>query len=349
MAGGLAGEFGTLPVLGGGMTQLIFFRAMQGLGGGALFTTAFAIIAELYPPRERAKFSGLFGSIFGLASVFGPVIGGFFTDHGTVVLFGHVVAGWRWVFYVNVPFALRRRGDDPDQDADRAAQGPGRIDWLGAGLLVTGFVPLLLAVTWGGREYAWDLAAMVLGLFALALRRWPPSSSWSGGCATRSCRSTCSATAPSRPPTRASFVYSMAFMGTSAFLPLFMQVGQGVAATNSGFTMLPLMVGMIASSTLSGQLVTRTGRYKPFMIGRRRRAAGRRGLALTFIGPDTSTLDLAVAAVAGGRRPRARPEPVQPGGPERRAAAPAGRGDQLRRSSSARSARPWAWRFSGRC
>ncbi|MFA5601815.1 MAG: MFS transporter, partial [Phenylobacterium sp.] len=100
---GLAGEFGDLPLIGGGMPQLIAARALQGIGGGGLFTTAFAIIADLYAPRERAKFSGLFGSVFGVSSVFGPVIGGFFTDHGTVSFAGHVIEGWRWVFYVNVP------------------------------------------------------------------------------------------------------------------------------------------------------------------------------------------------------------------------------------------------------
>jgi MFS family permease len=165
---GLAGEFGTLPILGGGMTQLIAFRALQGLGGGALFTTAFAIIAELYPPRERAKFSGLFGSIFGLASVFGPVIGGFFTDHGTVTLFGQVIAGWRWVFYVNVPFALVAVAMILLKMPTVPPRGKGRIDWLGAGLIVSAFVPLLLAVTWGGREYAWG-SVMVLGLFGVSV------------------------------------------------------------------------------------------------------------------------------------------------------------------------------------
>ena len=92
---GLSGEFGDLPLIGGGMTQLITFRAIQGMGGGALFTTAFAILADLFAPRERAKFSGLFGSVFGISSIFGPVVGGFFTDHGTVTIAGHLIAGWR--------------------------------------------------------------------------------------------------------------------------------------------------------------------------------------------------------------------------------------------------------------
>jgi MFS family permease len=103
---GLAGEFGELPLLGGGMTQLIWFRVIQGLGGGALFTTAFAIIADMFPPRERGKFAGLFGAVFGLASAVGPLIGGYFTDHGSVTIGGLYVAGWRWVFYLNIPLAL---------------------------------------------------------------------------------------------------------------------------------------------------------------------------------------------------------------------------------------------------
>src|SRR6201989_2493526 len=99
---GLSGEFGSLPLIGGGMVQLIVFRALQGIGGGARFTPAFAIIGDLYPPRERGKIGGMFGAVFGLSSTIGPLIGGYFTDHGTITLAGHVVAGWRWVFYINL-------------------------------------------------------------------------------------------------------------------------------------------------------------------------------------------------------------------------------------------------------
>jgi MFS family permease len=152
---GLAGEFGDLPLIGGGMTQLITARALQGIGGGALFTIAFAIIADLYAPRERAKFSGLFGSVFGVASIFGPVIGGFFTDHGTFAVAGHVVEGWRWVFYVNVPFALAAVAMITLKMPALPPRGEGRIDYAGAALIVVGFTALLLAITWGGREYAW--------------------------------------------------------------------------------------------------------------------------------------------------------------------------------------------------
>jgi MFS family permease len=287
---GLSGEFGHLPILGGGMTQLIAFRALQGLGGGALFTTAFAIIAELYPPRERAKFSGLFGSIFGVSSVFGPVIGGFFTDHGTVRLFGYLIQGWRWVFYVNVPFALAAVAMILTKMPAMPPHGRGKIDYLGAVLMISAFVPLLLAVTWGGRDYPWA-SPQVLGLFALALV------SLAGFLVVeRTVRDPILPLGLFGNPTfvtanAASFAYAMAYMGTTAFLPLFMQVGQGVPATRSGLIMLALMFGMISSSAVCGQLVTRVGKLKPFML-----AGGLLLIAgvtsLCFIGPDTSTQGL---------------------------------------------------------
>src|ERR1700749_2580369 len=162
---GLAGEFGDLPLLGGGMIQLIVFRAVQGLGGGALFTTAFAIIADLFPPRERGKFAGLFGSVFGLASAIGPLIGGYFTDHGTVTLAGHVVAGWRWVFYLNLPVGLVALFMVIARMPKLSHASKGKVDYLGALLIVTAGVTLLLALTFGGQKYAW-VSPQVLGLFA---------------------------------------------------------------------------------------------------------------------------------------------------------------------------------------
>src|SRR3954467_13139477 len=157
---GLAGEFGDLPLLGGGMIQLIGFRAIQGLGGGALFTTAFAIVADLFPPRERGKFAGLFGASFGVASVLGPVIGGFFTDLGTTWLFGVPIAGWRWVFYTNLPLSLLSLFMIIAKMPKLTHRAPGRIDILGAALIVVTFVPLLLALSWGGRDYPWNSHAI---------------------------------------------------------------------------------------------------------------------------------------------------------------------------------------------
>jgi EmrB/QacA subfamily drug resistance transporter len=295
---GLSGEFGDLPLLGGGMTQLIVFRALQGLGGGALFTTAFAIIADLYAPLERAKFSGLFSAVFGISSVFGPVIGGFFTDHGTVNLFGHVIQGWRWVFYVNVPFALAAVGMIIAKMPALPHRGGGGIDYAGAILIIVAFVPLLLAITWGGRDYAWG-SPLILGLFALAA-----ASLTAFIFVERIVRN------PIIPldifgnrtfatANGASFLYSMVFMGVTSFLPLYMQVGQGVPATRSGLTMLCLMVGMTASTAICGQLVTRTGRYKPFMIGGGVFLLIGVGL-MCFIGPDTSSVDLGLRLLVMG-------------------------------------------------
>ncbi len=262
---GLAGEFGTLPVIGGGMTQLIVFRGLQGVGGGALFTSAFAVIADLYPPRERGKLSGYFGAVFGLASVVGPLIGGFLTQHGTTHLGGVTIAGWRWVFYVNLPLsALALFMIIARTPSLRAGRG-GKIDLLGAALVVAAFVPLLLALSWGGHQYAWGSAtiltllattAVSLALFVLVELKAPEpllpldlfrNKVFSLG-------------------NGAAFVISMAFFGAITFVPLYLQLGIGVSATTSGMVLLPMMFGLILSSTVSGRLVTRLGRYKPMML-----------------------------------------------------------------------------------
>jgi EmrB/QacA subfamily drug resistance transporter len=264
---GLSGEFGDLPVLGGGMTQLIVFRAVQGLGGGALFTTAFAIIADLFPPRERGKFAGLFGSVFGLASAVGPLIGGYFTDHGTVTLLGHVVAGWRWVFYLNLPLGLAALFMVLARMPVLSHASKGRVDYAGAALIVAAGVTLLLALTFGGQKYPWG-SPQVLGLFAafaiatgllIVVERKVAEPmlhlelfrnkvfAWAN---------------------IAGFFSSMSFLSALAFLPLLIQLGQGVNATASGLTTLPLMAGLIVTATLAGRLVARTGRYKlPMLAG----------------------------------------------------------------------------------
>jgi EmrB/QacA subfamily drug resistance transporter len=262
---GLAGEFGDLPVVGGGMVQLIVCRAIQGIGSGALFSGAFAVIADLYPPRERGRVMGLFVGVFSIASVAGPTIGGFFTDHGTMELFGHTVAGWRWVFYVNLPlglvslfliiFKMKRTN---------VATG-GRVDYWGAFFLVTAFVPLLLALTWGGNKFAWDSLqiAELLAVATIALIVFVAVES--------------RVSDPIMPlsllrnrvfaiTNSAAFVISMAFFGVVMFMPLYMQLVLGVSATKSGFAMLPLMMGIMSTAVLSGRIVRKTGKYKSIMI-----------------------------------------------------------------------------------
>lgn len=288
---GLSGEFGDLPVLGGGMMQLIVFRAIQGLGGGALMTCTFAIIADLFAPRERGRLFGVFGSVFGLATVIGPFIGGFFTDHGTVTLLNHEVAGWRWVFYVNLPLGLVALFMIVYRMPALRPGGGGRVDYVGAALIVLTFTPLLLALSLGGTSYPWD-SPRIVGLLALSALSFVIFL-WAE-------RRTTDAILPLhlfrikafRVGVLASFVVSMAFLGIVMFMPLYMQVVQGINATQSGVALLPLMGGLIVSSITCGRLVTRTGRYKPFMIG------GGITLAigvvlLTHIDADTTSRDLA--------------------------------------------------------
>lgn len=288
---GLAGEFGDLPLLGSGMMQLVLFRAVQGLGGGALMTVSFAVIADLYPPRERGRLFGLFGSVFGLATVIGPFIGGFFTDHGTVMLMGYEVAGWRWIFYVNLPLGLLALFMLLYRMPPLTHRGTGKVDYVGAALIVLTFTPLLLALTLGGTEHPWG-SPQIVGLFALSLVALLVFLFVETRVAEPILSLHLFRIKTFRMTIMASFVVSMAFLGVVMFMPLYMQVVQGISATQSGTALLPLMGGLIASSIVSGRLVTRTGRYKPFMI------AGGIVLvigviALTRIDADTTSLDLA--------------------------------------------------------
>jgi len=262
---GLSGEFGDLPLIGGGMIQLIVFRAIQGLGGAALITSAFAVIADLYPPRERAKMGGLFGSVFGLASVIGPLIGGFFTDLPTANLLGLEIAGWRWVFYINLPLAGLALFMVMIEMPRLTHRIGGRIDFAGAGLLLTTFVPLLLALSWGGTA-GWS-APHILVLFAVAVisliafllvEAWVENPIVSLDLFRNRTFATANLSA---------FLMFMAFMGMVSFLPLYMQLGLGLTATTSGLAMTPLTVGLILASTVSGLIVNRLGRYKEVMVG----------------------------------------------------------------------------------
>jgi EmrB/QacA subfamily drug resistance transporter len=261
---GLSGEFGDILGLNG-MVQLIVFRALQGIGGGALFTTAFAIIADLYPPRERSKFAGLFGSVFGLASVLGPLIGGYFTDHGTVHIGGHVIAGWRWVFYVNLPLSLLSLFMILVKMPPLEHRRSGAVDYLGAILLVAAFVPLLLALSLGGHDFAWS-SPQSLFLFAFAAVALAGFLWAEGRVSNPILPLRLFANKVFAGANAAGFLLSMAFLGVVTFLPLYMQLGLGVNATTSGLAILPLMGGLIVSSTLAGQLVSRSGRYKPMLI-----------------------------------------------------------------------------------
>lgn len=262
---GLSGEFGALPIIGGGITQLIAFRALQGIGGAALFSSSFSIIADLFTPRERGKYMGLFGGVFGLAGALGPLIGGFFTDHGTVTLAGVEIAGWRWVFYVNLPMGLLSLFMIIFKMPKLSHRAEGRVDYIGAAMFILAVVPFLLALTWGGHEYAWDspriIALLSTSVIALALFLWIEMKVDDPMLPLALFRnkvfSICNL---------AGFMTGMAFLGVVMFLPLFTQLVQGISATNSGLTLLPIMLGLLTAAAGSGFLVSRTGHYKPFII-----------------------------------------------------------------------------------
>lgn len=287
---GLSGEFGPLPLVGDGMTQLIIFRGLQGIGGGALFTGAFATIADLYSPRERGRYIGLFGAMFGVAAVIGPVAGGFFTDHGSVTLGGVHIAGWRWVFYCNFPLCLIAWFMLAFKMPDLGHKGGGRIDVAGAILIILGAGALLLALSWGGQSYSWG-SPVIAGLFLMA-----------AACLAAFILVERTAPEPILPldlfgirafwtSSLAAFVMAMAFMGMVAYLPLYLQLGLGMDATASGLLLLPLMLGLIITSTLSGRLVSKTGRYRRFMIGGAIIVMIGLGL-LAMLGPDARPVDV---------------------------------------------------------
>lgn len=261
---GAAGEFGTLPLLGDGMNQLILFRALQGIGGAGLFALAFIVVADLYPPRERGRYQGIFGAVFAIASVVGPWIGGLLTDHGDAFITG--IEGWRWVFYVNLPLgALALWFIVSRMPALRPAAGAQRLDMISATLLLASLVPLVLGLQLDKTAYPWG-GVVTVGLLATALVMgtlfaWRSLRTRNPILDLRLFRDAVFSRA-----NLAGFLLGGAFMPMIVFLPLFMVNVVGVSATSAGLSLIPLSLGVSLSSITAGQLVARFGRYKPFIV-----------------------------------------------------------------------------------
>jgi len=274
------------------MTELIGFRALQGLGGGGLIVIAQAIIGDVVSPRERGRYMGYIGGVFALSAVAGPLLGGFFTDQ----------VSWRWIFYINLPIGIVALIVTSIVLNLPVRSVRHTVDYLGSALLIAAVSCLLLVTVWGGTEYSW-LSATIVGLSLISIALvlafiWQERRASEPVLPLRLFRLRVFSIA-----SLASIIVGAAMYGSIVFLPLYLQVVNGETATRSGLLLIPLMLGVIAASIGSGRIISQTGRYRVFPIaGTAILTLGL--LLLSHLGSGTARpiifLDMAITGVGVG-------------------------------------------------
>jgi EmrB/QacA subfamily drug resistance transporter len=270
------------------MAELIGFRALQGLGAGGLIVTAIAVIGDVIPPRDRGRYQGIFGGVFGVSTIIGPLLGGFFVDN----------LSWRWIFYVNLPIGAVAFVVIGAVFHVRPAPKQHKVDYLGAALLAGGLSAIVLFTSLGGTTWAWDspeiIALITIGVVALTAFAFVESRVSEPILPLSLFRNRTFAVTSA-----VGFVVGLALFGAVTYLPLYLQIVKGVSATRSGLQLTPLMLGLLVTSVLSGQLISRWGRYRFFpIIGTAVVAVGM--ILLSRLGVGTSLWMVALGMVILG-------------------------------------------------
>ena len=243
------------------MAELIGFRAIQGLGAGGLMALTFVIIGDIVPPRERGRYQGYFGAVWGLSSVAGPLLGGFFSDHATIL----GVTGWRWIFYINLPFGIAALAITSAVLHIPKVKRDHTIDYLGALLMVAAVSSTLLAVSIYGPERGWGNSTTITYI-AIGIALTIAFLIWEG-----------KAKEPILPlslfknhtfslTSALGFIIGAGMFGAIVMLPLYLQVVKGDTATQAGLKLIPFMLGIVSTSIYSGKAITKHGHYKRFPI-----------------------------------------------------------------------------------
>jgi len=237
------------------MVQLIVFRALEGAGGGGLIVITIAVIGDLIPPRERGRYQGFFGAVFGVATIVGPLVGGFFVDH----------LSWRWIFYINLPTGILALAVIAAVLPSGSTRRQHAVDYLGALLLTAALSAVILFTGLGGRTFPWTspvmiglMAASIAGVIAfvaLEMRAREPILPMS-----------LFANRNFAVASSVGFIVGLSLFGAVTFLPIYLQVVKGVSPSISGLLLMPMMLGMLATSVISGRMISRFGRYKLFPI-----------------------------------------------------------------------------------